>query len=181
MSKPSRLAKFYVILWCACLAGCGLGANHTTNAAQRCFENNGKRFNEVLACYRAAEALQPLVYGEKEITQLPGVLKWHYELMSQTWTQDEMVKPGRWKHDIDIYIPDAALTGRALIIANNGINIPIENEGKRQASDFTEATAVAIARQTNTIVVSVSDVPNQYLTYTDDGIARREDSGVAHS
>jgi len=179
--KPIRLANFCVILLSVFVSACGLGTDHTTDAAQRCFEKNGRRFNEVLACYRAAEASQPLKYSAKETTQFSGVQKWHYELTSQNWMADAMVKPGSWKHDIDIYIPEAALTGGALMVANNGINIATKNDATSPVSDFTEAITIAVARQTRTIVVSVSNVPNQYLTYTDDGAARREDSSVAHS
>ncbi|MBC7489673.1 MAG: PhoPQ-regulated protein [Glaciimonas sp.] len=92
-----------------------------------------------------------------------------------------MVQPNTWKHDVDIYIPNDALTGRALVVANNGINIASDNNGIKPTFDFTEAMAIAIAQQTKTLIVSVSNVPNQYLTYTDEGVARREDSIVAHS
>jgi PhoPQ-activated pathogenicity-related protein len=30
-------------------------------------------------------------------------------------------------------------------------------------------------------VVSVSNIPNQYLSFLDDGVAGREDSSVAHN
>lgn len=163
------------------LTACGAGTVLSTSTAQRCFEKNSERFNEVLACYRATEALQGLAYTPKETTQLSGLQKWHYELTSQDWSQDEMVTPDAWKHDVDIYIPDNALNARALIVANNGVNVASTDNGVRPVSDFTEAAAVAIARQTKTIVVSVSNIPNQYLTYRDDGVPRREDSSVSHS
>jgi PhoPQ-activated pathogenicity-related protein len=149
--------------------------------AQRCFENRGSRFNEVLACYRAAEASQPLAYAAKDVTRLPGLQKRRFELISQSWPQNGIASPVSWKHDVDIYIPDDALTGRAILISNNGINIPSDNNGARPSSDFTEATSMTIALKTKTIVISVGNNPNQYLTYADDGIARREDSSVAHS
>ena len=81
---------------------------------------------------------------------------------------------------MDIYIPDNALRGQSLLVANNGT----PNAGQNNATeptDFTEAMALEVARKTRTIVISVSNVPNQYLTYTDDGIARTEDASVAHS
>lgn len=181
MSKPSKLMHLFALLWLTCLGGCGAGVVQSTNVAQQCFERSGGRFSEVFACYRAAEALQPLTYTAKETTQLPGLQKRHYELTSQKWSPDEIVTPDAWKHDVTIYIPDDALTGRALIVANNGINVAAENNGIKPVSDFTEAMTAAIARQTKTIIVSVSNVPNQYLTYADDGIPRREDSSVSHS
>ncbi len=112
---------------------------------------------------------------------MPGVQKRRFELTSQNWSPDKMAQPVAWKHDVDIYIPTGALTGRVLLVANNGINTATADASVKSASDFTEATAIAIAQQTKTIVVSVSNVPNQFLTYMDDGIGRREDSSVAHS
>jgi PhoPQ-activated pathogenicity-related protein len=181
MSGTRKSLHLFALLWLIFVAGCGAGTGQSINAAQQCFERNGGQFNEILTCYRAAEALQPLSYAAKETTQLPGLQKRHYELTSLDWPQDGIVKPGAWKHDVDIYIPDEALTGRALIVVNNGINIASENNGLKPLSDFTEAMTVAIARQTKTIIVSISNVPNQYLTYANDGIPRREDSSVSHS
>lgn len=181
LSKPIAILCLMYLTSAGAVAGAGAGAAQSSAASQKCFENNGERFSEVLACYRAAEALQPLVYTAKEITQLPGVQKRRFELTSQNWTQNGMVQPAQWTHDVDIYIPTGALTGRALLVANNGINIPSATDGIKPSSDFSEAMAIAIAQQTKTIIISVSNVPNQYLTYLDDGIARREDSSVAHS
>lgn len=107
--------------------------------------------------------------------------KRRFELTSQDWSPNAMLEPTAWKHAVDIYIPTNAFSGRALIVANNGTNSASAQGGTRPPTDFTEETIMAIARKTSTIIISVSDVPNQYLTYLDDGIARREDSSVAHS
>lgn len=163
-----------------CVAGCCTAKVQSSDIAQQCFESSGDRFDEVLAYYRAAEASQPLVYAAKEVTELPGVQKRRFELTSQNWSPNGLVQPAAWKHDVDIYIPTDALTGRALLVANNGINTASGKDGTKPSSDMTEAMAIAIAQQTKTIVISVSNIPNQYLTYLDDGIARREDSSVAH-
>ena len=182
MSRVNSLGRFMVVLGLICLAACGEElASSSDDAAQKCFESNGQRFNQVLACYRAAEASQPLSYTKKDVIQLAGVQKQSFGLTSQNWSQNGMVQPSDWKHDIDIYIPPDALSGRALIVVNNGLNVSSNNSGIKPASDFTEAMSIAIARQTKTIVVSISNVPNQYLTYLDDGMARREDGSVAHS
>jgi PhoPQ-activated pathogenicity-related protein len=181
MNRLSKLGKACALFYMMSLAGCSAGIVRSGDAAQSCFENNGKRFDEVLACYRAAEASQPLTYTAGDITVFPGVQKRRFELTSQAGSQNGMVQPASWKHDVDIYIPTGALAGRALLIANNGINVASGKDGVKPSTDFSEAMAVAIARKTRTIVVSVSNVPNQYLTYADDGIARREDGSVAHS
>ncbi len=185
----NRLSRFAALLGLAYLSGCstappGTIPLSTTTAAQQCFEQHQQRFSEVLACYRSAQAALPLQYVAKETTQLPGVEKRRYELTAQSWSPDGMVTPASWQHEVEIYIPANARPGKALLVANNGTNIAdTSGTGSRPqaASDFTETMALNVARQTGTIVISVSNVPNQYLTYADDGIARREDSSVAHS
>lgn len=183
----NRLSRFAALLGLAYVSGCStapLGTLGTATTAQQCFEPHQPRFSEVLACYRTAQAALPLQYVAKETTQLPGVEKRRLELTSQRWSPDGMATPAEWQHEVEIYIPDQARPGKALLVANNGTNFADRSgTGSRPqaASDFTEAMALAVARQTGTIVISLSNVPNQYLTYADDGVARREDSSVAHS
>ena len=66
-------------------------------------------------------------------------------------------------------------------MANNGANVPMAGKRVQAPTDLTEASAMTVARQTHTIVIAVSNIPNQYLTYSDDGVPRREDDSVAHS
>lgn len=146
-----------------------------------CFEASSYDFSEVLNCYKKAEASKPLLYTVKGTQLFPDIEKRSFELASQEWSPQGLVSPEQWKHNVDIYIPRDALNGRALLVANNGTNIAMGNKGMSEPSDFTEAMALEVARKTRTIVISVSNIPNQYLTYTDDGIARKEDASVAHS
>lgn len=138
-------------------------------------------FSEVLNCYKKEQASKPLLYVVKNTQILPGVEKRSYELSSQHWSPEGLVSPKQWKHDVDIYIPDNATHGQALLVANNGTNIPSDNKAISEPTDFTQAMALEVARKTRTIVISLSNIPNQYLTYADDGVARTEDSSVAHS
>ena len=164
------------------LTGCSTTAPDTSAVAQQCFDAHQQRFSEVLACYRAAQAKEPLHYVAGETTQLPGVEKRSFALTSQHWSPHQLVTPADWQHEVTIYIPADALPGKALLVANNGTNsVNISGSGPQVPSDFTEAMALTVARQTRTIVIAVSNIPNQYLHYADDGVARREDSSVAHS
>jgi PhoPQ-activated pathogenicity-related protein len=149
-------------------------------STQACFEASNQDFSEVLACYKKAEDANPLVYTAKPGTIFPGVEKRSFDLSSQRWSPQNLVSPAQWKHSVDIYIPDNPQHGQALLVASNGT----PNAGQDNAADptdFTEAMALEVARKTRTIVISVSNVPNQYLTYADDGIPRTEDASVAHS
>ena len=168
-----------LLLSVLCLSGFNNAS--ASDTAMACFQNSGQDFSNVLGCYKQAEADQPLHYTSTGSTTFPGVEKRRFELKSQTWTGHDYAGPTGWAHTVDIYIPEAALKGQALLIANNGINLPTADKPVQPPTDFTEETALAVARQTQTIVISVSNIPNQYLTYSDDGLPRREDDSVAHS
>ena len=159
------------------------GCTHASPAdnAMACFENSGQDFSKVLSCYKQAAATQPLDYTPTGSTAFPGVEKRSFQLKSQTWSGHGYASPAEWEHTVDIYIPEAALHGKALLIANNGTNVPTADKPISAPTDFTQAMALAVAEQTKTIVISVSNIPNQYLTYSDDGVPRREDDSVAHS
>ncbi len=79
-----------------------------------------------------------------------------------------------------LYIPDDVLPQQALLIISNGTRYPGNGMAVRPPDDLSEILS-DIARRTRMPIVEVSDIPNQYLTYTDDGRARREDESVAHS
>lgn len=174
-----HFTPLYLLLPVLLLSGCRNAS--ASDTAMACFQGSGQDFSKVLSCYQQAEADQPLEYTSTGSTTFPRVEKRRFELKSQTWTGHGYASPIGWAHTVDIYIPEAALNGQALLIANNGINVPTADKPVQPATDFTEEMALAIARQTQTIVVSVSNIPNQYLTYSDDGVPRREDDSVAHS
>lgn len=138
-------------------------------------------FSEVLARYKQSQASLPLVYEATGVQTFAGIEKRSFTLESQNWSPQDLVEPGVWRHDVAIYLPDDALPGQALLIANNGTHQPLAGKAAQGPTDFTEAMALSIAKQTRTIVISTSNIPNQYLTYTDDNIPRREDDSVAHS
>lgn len=163
------------------LSGCAVETLQAPDSAQTCFVDSGYRFSEVLGCYKQAHTAQVLDYVSTGRTQVRGVEKRSFYLSSQNWSPEALVQPEIWRHDVDIYIPNDPINGRAVLVVNNGINITSNPNGTKPASDLNESILVKIAQQTKTIVVSVSNVPNQFLVYTDDGVARREDSSVAHS
>lgn len=105
----------------------------------------------------------------------------HYELLSQHWSPDDMVTPAQWRHNVDIYIPETAKEHHALVVVNNGINYDKGVQITGKPGDFPQETLASIARDTNTIVISVSDIPNQYLTFQDDKKPLKEDESVSRS
>lgn len=161
------------------LGGCA--ANVNESSAQSCLAAKGNDFGAVLECYTREHAARPLEYTQLPSRQFAGVEQRRFSLHSQDWSPQDLVRQAPWQHAVEIYIPDNAMHGKALLIVNNGTNIPGGDGKLVPASDFSEEAILGIARRTRTIVVSVSDVPNQYLTFNDDQLARREDSIVARS
>jgi PhoPQ-activated pathogenicity-related protein len=172
---PLRLVSAIV------MALASLACAAAAQPSQHCLGAESADFSEVLACYKKTQDSYPLDYHLVETQRLPDLEKRSFRLSSQNWSPRDLVSPARWQHTVDIYIPTDAIRHRALLVTNNGISIPAPGKSSAPPTDFTEATLLEIARKSRTIVISVSDVPNQYLTYTDDQVPRREDSSVAHS
>lgn len=135
----------------------------------------------VITSYQKKILESPILYMITDITEIPQIEVRHYELFSQNWSPDDMVKPVQWRHNVNIYIPDLAKKERALVVINNGINYANGMHTLSTPTDFSEGTLASIARNTKTIVISVSNIPNQYLTYRNDEKELKEDDSVARS
>ncbi|MET3129895.1 PhoPQ-activated pathogenicity-related protein [Oxalobacteraceae bacterium GrIS 1.11] len=151
------------------------------SGATEFLENGRANFSDVLPCYRQEQANLPLIYTKTATENGAGIEKRSYQLESQSWQPGFTVGPEKWTHAIDIFIPDNAISERALLVINNGINLGSATTPAQGPSDFTESGMRSIAAQTRTIIISVSNVPNQFLKYQDDDTPKKEDDSVAHS
>lgn len=133
-----------------------------------------------LVCYHDAVEQQPLEYTATGSEHIAGITQKRYQLTSQSWSPEQLVTPTPWQHNVVLYIPDDVLPQQALLMISNGIRYPGNGMAVRPPNDLSEILS-DIARRTRMPIVEVSDIPNQYLTYTDDGRARREDESIAHS
>jgi PhoPQ-activated pathogenicity-related protein len=156
------------------------GATASTLASPTCFDDRGQDFGEALACYRTEVQASPLVYQRLSDDSIDGVRKRRFRLWSQHWRPEHLVSPGAWSHEVTIYVPEDARHGDALLLVGNGTLHAGQGQPSRPATEWTDENVIRIAKATGTIVVSISDIPNQYLTWAD-GKARTEDDGVAHS
>lgn len=181
MFRIHYLNNRFALLFCFSLIGCHEISGSSADATRHSVNCQATVPGQALSCFRAQNANLPLTYSPADVTDIDGIQKRHFVLESQDWSPGGIVAPKTWHHDVDIYIPANAFHGRALLVANNGTNIASADSITKPASDFTQATALSVAKATRTIVISVSNIPNQALTYTDDGVARSEDSSVAHS
>lgn len=144
-------------------------------------ENNKNiDLTHVISDYRISLTSLPLDYSLLEKKQLPGVMLQRFNLNSQTWSPQGVVSPERWQNGVDIYIPDSAREKNALVVINNGSN----NNGSGTPvapTNFNEEELSRIAIATRTVVISVSNVPNQVLSYQGVTTPLGEDNSVAYS
>lgn len=149
-------------------------------ALSACENNTNTRLTHVISDYRISLASLPLDYSLLEKKQLPGVMLLRYNLNSQAWSPQGVVSPERWQHAVNIYIPDAAREKNALVVINDGSN---DNGSGSPVlpGNFSEEEFYRIAIATRTVVISVSNVPNQVLVYQGATTPLAEDDSVAYS
>ena len=143
-------------------------------------KNNTADLSHIIADYRQLLAKQPVDYSFREKIQLSGVLLRRYLLNSQQWSPQGVVSPERWQNGVDIYVPETAREKNALVVINNGSNnngagVPLE------PTNFSQDELARIAVATRTVVISVSNVPNQVLRYQGMTKPLSEDDSVAFS
>lgn len=134
----------------------------------------------VIPDYRTSLASLPPDYLLQEEKQLSGVMLRRYNLSSQVWSPQGAVSPERWQNGVDIYIPDFARTQNALVVINNGTNRNASGSPVAP-TNFSEDMLRRIAVATRTVVISVSNVPNQSLSYQGAPSPLTEDDSVAYS
>ena len=96
------------------------------------------------------------------------------EMTSQRWLTDEEVDRTEWKHWLTLAIPDGATARTALLNIGGGGN---RSEAPTAASD----RILPIAKGTGTVVAELRMVPNQPLTFHDDGQERYEDDLIGYA
>lgn len=159
-----------------------MSSSHAQSTVKQstCSGDTNINFSSAITCYREILAKQPVKYTFLHEEKLPQIKLRSYQLTSQFWSPAG-AQPAKWQHNVDIFIPDNPLSQRALVVVNNGINHNIKPATSVPPTDFNTTTLAAIAHATNTIVVSINNIPNQYLMYQNDGKPRKEDDSVARS
>ncbi|WP_115555085.1 PhoPQ-activated pathogenicity-related family protein [Xanthomonas arboricola] len=152
-----------------------------STATERCATAPEVGFDQALICYRDAVEQQPLVYTRGATSRIAGVERRDYLLTSQTWSPEGLVTPATWQHDVAMYVPADALPTRALLISTNGTRHPVAGSAAQPASELPPEALAALAQRSRTVVIALSDIPNQALQYQGDAAPRREDDSVAYS
>lgn len=97
-----------------------------------------------------------------------------YELTSQRWLTDKEVDRPLWKHSLSVIVPHNANSDIALLFIAGGSN-------HEQGWDGYTEGLTDIARTTNAVVAELRMIPNQPLTFHDDGQPRSEDDMIAYA
>ncbi|BCS35754.1 PhoPQ-regulated protein [Luteitalea sp. TBR-22] len=95
------------------------------------------------------------------------------EMTSQTWRKPGEVDRTEWKHYLTVIRPETVESDTSLLFIAGGGN-------DRPATPKTDAMLAAIAARTKTIVTELRMIPNQPLTFFNDGVARKEDDLIAY-
>ncbi|QJD68541.1 PhoPQ-regulated protein [Xanthomonas campestris pv. badrii] len=138
-------------------------------------------FDKALVCYHDAVERQPLVYTRVATSTVNGVERRDYLLTSQTWSPESLVTPAVWQHAVAIYVPTDALPTRAVLLSTNGTRNAAAGSAAQPASELQPEALAALAQRSRTVVIALSDIPNQALTYRGDDTPRREDDSVAYT
>ena len=148
-----------------------------SNIPHETIKNN--KLSTVIPNYREDLLTKPVHYALVNKEVLEDVELNQYVMTSQYWSPDQLVSPAKWKHDLDIYIPRNTKKHRALIVINDGTNN--DDTYNRKPTNFKINTLKNIARETDTVVISISNIPNQSLIYQNDQQPVKEDDSVAKS
>ncbi|MDQ1255461.1 MAG: hypothetical protein QG656_52 [Candidatus Hydrogenedentes bacterium] len=96
------------------------------------------------------------------------------EMTSQQWRTAEEVDRPIWKHWLTIVYPKKVTSPTAFLLIGGG-----SNDGKPPKGGDTMLRR--LANKTNTVAAQIQMVPNEPLTFTDDGKRRNEDSIIAYT
>lgn len=108
-------------------------------------------------------------------TPAPGCTAHTLEFVSQRWLTPAEVSQGEWTHVLHVIVPDGRPPATALLFLGGGSHRP----GAAPARPSREITGLATA--TGSVVAELRHIPNQPLTFHQDGRPRTEDDLIAYT
>ena len=128
---------------------------------------------QVLTCFLSATAqTTPITWSLLNKERQGTIDIYRYQLTSQVWPDRSLSLQGKpWLHTLTVYVPDQVQSKQSLLILNGGTRYPAAGLQVSKADRFDPLT---IAQKTLSTVISLEDLPNQYLRF-EDNIERRED------
>src|SRR5262249_8166943 len=95
------------------------------------------------------------------------------QLKSQTWRTKEDVDRPVWEHWVTVVVPNKPASDKAFLYISGGAN----DGPPPEKADLLPGL---IATATNTVVVELTQIPNQPLIFHNDGVKRKEDDLIGY-
>ncbi len=165
--KMLKISAYITLIWLA-LAVCRYAA---AKEEDTCFADEHPALQTVIPCYNQQLATLPLSFSLKSVESGQHAEIRHYRLMSQSWSPQDAIRPTQWWHDVDIYIPNGAFTGKALLVMSEDCACSAAGPGT-SGNQKPAFSAEALAAQSKTVVVVVNRLPYPYLEYQNEGRRR---------
>jgi len=112
-------------------------------------------------------------YSIIEDKQLDGFRHVVVDMVSQKWLTEKEVDKPIWRHYLVLAIPDEVTSNRGLLYIGGGDN----DDGTPGPNPLM----TYMATSTGTVAAELRMIPNQPLTFTDDGKPRKEDAIIAYT
>jgi PhoPQ-activated pathogenicity-related protein len=103
-----------------------------------------------------------------------GYTTYMIDLISQAWLTTNEVQRPLWQHWLTVVKPDKVTSSTALLFIGGGSH-------RTSPPAKAEANIVTVARQTETVVAQISNVPNQPTVFAGETKGRTEDSFIAYT
>ncbi|WP_051786378.1 PhoPQ-activated pathogenicity-related family protein [Endozoicomonas numazuensis] len=189
----SRLNISFLALLCFCLLALYTQAyakEHLRVLPDNCTPSYlSEHFNDVLPCYLKQEDNHyqwNAGVATEETIELDGkelkVKAYPVNMKSLRWSigEQDRVSDPIWEHRIMVYVPEKVTSDSALLYINGGIihqpaDKPVTTKGPNDDLLFSH-----IAARTESVVVDLKDIPNQFLQFGDDK-PLREDALIAYT
>lgn len=94
-------------------------------------------------------------------------------MTSQTWRTPAEVSQTEWRHYLTVMRPEKIESDTSLLFISGGSN-------DKEEIPKTDAMLATIAARTGTVVTELRMIPNQPLTFFNDGVPRKEDDLIAY-
>ena len=121
------------------------------------------------------EAPDP-AYKYELVSTIPGkgYTTFVLDMTSQTWRSASEVNLNVWKHWMVVVKPDNVSSTKSLLYISGGNN-------SSPAPKSADENLARIATATKSVVTELRMIPNQPLTFSDDGKSRTEDDFIAYT
>lgn len=115
-------------------------------------------------------------YKYELVSTVPGKGYTTYilDMTSQTWRSANEVNRNVWKHWMIVIKPDNVASTKSLLFISGGNN-------NSPAPKGPDAQIAQMAVASKSVISELKMIPNQPLTFSDDGVSRTEDSMIAYT